>query len=337
MSAEAKPVRWAILGTGTISTKFATALRDIPDASIAAVGSRTAERARVFGTEFGVPESGHCASNAAAVAHPDVEIVYIGTPHECHVHDALLAIEAGKHVLCEKPLTIHVGESERLVAAAKAKGVLLMEAMWTRFIPAYRSLKALVSGGSLGHVVLLAGDFGFKGDPGSDLRLYDKAQGGGSLLDVGVYPLSLAVDLLGEPVAVRALGCVGAVNGVDESLAAVLQHPGGALSTISSSIVADTHQEATIVGTLGRVRVHSPWWKPTGYTVSRDGADDEVVHLPHEGNGYKYQALEAVALVREGKLESPTISLAQSLCVMRVMDEIRAQVGVSYPMDPAPV
>lgn len=297
------------------------------------MGSRTAERAREFGEKFGVPESGHCESVEAAVSLPEVDIVYIGTPHDSHASNALAAIAAGKHVLCEKPFTVTAREAAVVLEAAKDKGVLVMEAMWTRFLPAYKAMREVITRGDIGDIVSFQGDYGFKRGTSGKPLMFSRDHGGGSLLAVGVYPLSIAVDLLGEPEFVSARARLGTETRVDEALSVVMQHPGGALSTITSSLIVESSQEVTIVGTKGRVRIHRPCLRPTAFTVTREGAEDEQVAVPFVGNGYQYQAAELMACVRRGARDCGVMPNQETLAVMRTMDKIRRDAGVVYPMD----
>jgi len=260
-------IRWGILGTGGIACQFATGLSYLPEARLAAVGSRTAGRAAWFGDTFAVPR--RHASYAALAADPDVDVVYVATPHPCHLADALLCLEHGKAVLCEKPLTMNSVEAGTLVARARAKRLFLMEAMWMRFFPLMFRLRELLAEGVIGEVRMVYADFGFHPayDPAG--RLLNRELGGGSLLDVGVYPVSFAHMILGEPERVTGFAHLGE-TGVDEQAAFVLAYAGGRLASLTSSVRHRTAQEAVIVGSEGLIRVHARFWRPSRMTLSRE-------------------------------------------------------------------
>ena len=217
-----------------------------------------------------------------------------------------------------------------MVRCARQHKLFLMEAMWNRFFPLMKRLRDLLAEGAIGEPRILTADFGFREefDPGS--ILFDPAYGGGSLLDVGVYPVSLSSVVFGSPVEIRAAADIGK-SGVDEAAAVILQFAAGELAVVHSSLQVDTRQEAVIVGTRGSLRLSSPWWKPTEMVVTREGAAPETLQLPSEGNGYGYEALEVSRCLRAGLLESELMPLDESLRVMQTLDTIRAQCGLRYP------
>ncbi|HET6428984.1 MAG TPA: Gfo/Idh/MocA family oxidoreductase [Phycisphaerae bacterium] len=325
----AKKIRWGILGPGKIARKFAEGLKSAKDAELAAVGSRSKDRAEEFGVEFG---AARCHGSYEALADdPGVDAVYVATPHPMHKGHSLLCLNAGKAVLCEKPFAINAAEAQEVIAAARAAGVFCMEAMWTRFLPYIVKLRKLLADGAIGEVRMLAADFGFRAgfDPSS--RLLDPNLGGGGLLDVGVYPVSLSSMILGEPAEVAALADLGA-TGVDEQAAYVLKHPGGRLAVLYSAVRTKTPMEAVILGTDGDIRLHSPWWCGQTLTVTA-GGKPETIDLPREGNGYNYEAEEVGRCLRAGRTESDVMPLAETLSVMRTLDAIRAAFGLKYPME----
>ena len=326
-----QPIRWGILGTGAIAQKFAAGLAELGDAELAAVGSRSAAGAAEFAAAHGGPRA-H-GSYAALAADPAVDVVYIATPHSLHHEHALLCLAAGKAVLCEKPFTINAREAAAVIAAAQRSQRFLMEAMWTRFLPAHVRCRALVDSGALGELRLVQADFGFHAafDPAS--RLFDPALGGGALLDVGVYPVALAQQLLGPPTAVAALGELTS-TGVDGQTAILLQHAGGALAQLSAAITTTTPHEAWLLGTAGRLQLHAPWWRAERLTLYV-GDTAQTEELPLIGNGYQYEAAEVMRCLRAGLLESPALPLAATLATMQTLDAVRAQLGVVYPADRA--
>ena len=319
-------IKWGILGTGNIARQFAKGLQNLPDAELAGVGSRTEKSAQAFSETFGGRAYG---SYEALAADPEIDAVYISTPHTLHAENSLLCLEHGKAVLCEKPFTLNAQEAERVINVARAEKLFLMEAMWTRFFPLASTLRELVQRGRVGGVKLLHADFGFRGEVDPGHRLYDPALGGGALLDLGVYPVSLASFLLGTPTEVSSQAHIGE-TGVDEQNAVVLKHAGGALAVLSSTLRASTPQEAVIMGTEGSIRVHSPWWQPTRLTVT-DGAGDEELSSPLPHNGYAYEAAEVARCLRSGETESPVMPLDETLTVMGTLDRCRAAWGLRYP------
>ena len=324
------PIRWGILGTGKTARQFAAGLKVLPGAQLVAVGSRTAAAAAAFGAEFQVP---HCHASYEALANdPEVDVIYVATPHACHKENTLLALAAGKAVLCEKPFTINAREAAEVITFARAKKLFLMEAMWTRCFPLMDKLRELLVTQAIGELRMLTADFGFRAEYHEEPRLFDRAAGGGALLDVGVYPISLASLLFGSPISITTQAHLGR-TGVDEEAAMVLLHAQGQLAVLSTAIRVDTAQEAVLSGTQGRIRIHRPWWRPTVMTLSREGQPDEVMEFPLTGNGYQFEAAEVMRCLRAGKLESNLMPLDESLSVMKTMDAIRAQWGLKYPMD----
>jgi predicted dehydrogenase len=325
-----EPIRWGILGTGGIADKFATGLQDTPDAVLAAVGSRTIEAASAFAGRFGNPRT-H-GSYQDLVNDPDVDIIYVATPHPIHHSAARLCLEAGKAVLCEKPFTLNAGEAADLIAYARERKLFLMEAMWSRFLPAAQRFRQLVADGAIGEPRILHADFGFRGNGDPNHRLFAPSLGGGALLDVGVYVTSMASWIFGRPQSIASFGHIGD-TAVDEQVGLLFGYEGGALSQLTAAVRTNTPQAVTLMGTEGSIRIHPLWWKPTTLTLSRSGQDDETIELPFEGNGYNYEAAEAGRCLREGLLESPGIPLDETLAIMETLDAVRAQWGLTYPME----
>lgn len=319
--------KWGIIGTGNIAGQFARGLAAMTDAELVAVGSRSQESAQTFADTHGAARA-HSSYEALA-ADPEVEAVYVATPHPMHLENSLLCIEHGKAVLCEKPFTLNAGEAQTLIDAAKAKGVFVMEAMWTRFFPVMTKLKELVEGGAIGEVKLLQADFGYNSAFNPESRTFNPDLGGGALLDVGVYPISLASFLLGTPVEVSSQAHLGQ-TGVDEQAAVVLKHEGGALALLSTAVRATTPQEAVIMGTGGSVRLPAAWWKPETLILTTE-AGEETFDSPLPHNGYPYEAAEVARCLQAGLTESPVMPLAETLAVMKTLDACRAQWGMKYP------
>jgi predicted dehydrogenase len=323
-------IRWGILGTGKIAHQFAAALRRLPDAQLIGVGSRAAESAARFADDFEI--SRRYGNYAELVRDPEVDVIYIATPHSCHAENSRLALNAGKAVLCEKPFTINAAQALQVIQLARERKLFLMDAMWTRCFPLIKKLRELLASGTVGEVRQLTADFGFRAEYQDEPRLFGLEFGGGALLDVGVYPVALASLLFGAPKRIVGTANFGS-SGVDEEAAMILTHGGGEMAILHTAIRLDTAQEAIISGTRGRIRIHSPWWRPTSMTLSRDGKADERFDFPLEGNGYEYEAQEVMDCLRSGKLESPLMPLDESLSIMGTLDTLRAQWGLKYPME----
>jgi len=320
--------RWGILGTGSIARQFVRGLNSVPEAEVLAVGSRSEASAAKFADKRNIPR--RHASYQALASDPDVDVVYIATPHPFHAENATLCLEAGKAVLCEKPFCVNAAEAERVVGLAREKGLFLMEGMWTRFFPLMGEVRRLVSEGALGEVRMLNVDFGFRADPDPASRLFAPGLGGGALLDVGVYCVSFASMVLGRPSGSVGISHLGE-TGVDEQASIGLEHEGGRLANLSIGIRTTTPQEATIIGTEAYARIHAPWWRPESMTISRPGEEDETVEVPVTGNGFGYEAAEVMRCLEAGKTESEIMPLDETVSVLRTMDTIRAAWGLKYP------
>lgn len=323
-----EPLRWGVVATGSISAAVTADLQRTPGCSVVAVGSRTQESARAFADRFAIPRA-H-SSYGDLVADPDVDVVYIGTTHDRHHDVALAAIDAGKAVLCEKPFTVTAAQAQEVVAAARARGTFLMEAMWMRCLPAFRRLRGLLDDGAVGEVRALRAALGFVAGPEHPVRLTDPVLAGGALLDMGVYPLTFAYALLGGPSQVRAVGRVE--GGVDVGTAIALAWADGAVAALETSLTAQLRNSAVVSGTTGWIEVPPAFHMSSTFTVHRDGAEPEVVQAPHDGSGYAHECAEVVACVRTGLTESSLVPLDDTLGVMALLDEVRAQIGLHYPV-----
>lgn len=324
-----KTIRWGILGTGNIAKQFARGLAVLPDADLIAVGSRSQSSAAEFAREFTVP---HRHDSYEALANnPDVDVVYVATPHTLHYANSMLCLQAGKAVLCEKPFTINAHEAAALIEVARQAHLFLMEAMWTRFLPALVRVRELIAAGTIGDVHLVQADFGVRATFDPTSRLFDPHLGGGALMDLGVYPVSLASMLFGPPTRISSLAQLGA-TGVDEHAAIVFEHAGGQLALLATSLRTASPHEAWIMGTKGMIRINSPWWHATSLTLR--AADQETqIDLSFEGNGYQYEALEVMECLRAGRRESAVMPLNESLQIMQTLDALRKEWGVQYPME----
>ncbi|MCA0296588.1 MAG: Gfo/Idh/MocA family oxidoreductase [Actinobacteria bacterium] len=331
--AVAPPLKWGVIAPGNIAHMFAGALRNATRQQVVAVGSRTMERARAFADEFGVPAA--YGSYDALVNDPHVDVVYIASPHSEHLPQALLAIEAGKHVLVEKPFTRNAREARKLVAAARKHNVALMEAMWARFLPHTDVVRQLLADGALGTIEVLMADHGQYLPRNRVPRLYDPALAGGSLLDLGIYPVSFASFVLGQPGAVLASGLLTS-TGVDEQVSALFSrypdHP-QAQALVSCTMAAKTPTTASISGSHARIELDGEFYAPTRVRlVSPSGlsiATEQPFLTGH--HGLAFEAAHFAQLVADGFTESPQLPLDETVAIMEVLDEIRSQVRVRYP------
>ena len=324
----APPIRWGILGPGGIAHTFAEAINRHTRAQLVAVGSRNKDRAQRFATQHGIPTT-HVGYEAL-VDDPQVEVVYVASPHSEHREHALLAIAAGKHVLVEKSFTRNAAEAREVVDAARAAGVFCMEAMWTRFLPHVVALRHVLDRGDIGDVVGLIADHGQPfADWPAEHRIHNPALAGGALLDLGVYPVSFAHDLLGVPDRIHATGSL-TPTGVDGQISIALGFGPQVQASLHTTSQAKTATTAVIAGKDGRIEVAGDFYRPTSFTVTRDDGSWWSYDREVDG-GFQYQAAEVARRVAEGATESPRITVDNTLEVMRTLDEIRRQVGVVYP------
>lgn len=364
-----RTIRWGILGTGRIASSFAQGLSALPDAELVAVGSRTPESAASFASRFGIPHA--CGSYRELVQLANIDVVYIATPNIRHKEDCLLCIDAGKAVLCEKPFAMNAVDAQEIVDRAWAKGVFFMEAMWMRFIPAIQKARELLRRGEIGKPWVLQADFGFPIDRDPHGRFLNLGLGGGSLLDRGIYPLSLAWFLFGAPVEIAGQAAIGP-TGVDEQSTVLLKYAGGQLAVLTSTMNAFGTNSGRIIGAEGQIEIADPFFKSERLVVTKSpgaatrtaasGAaapapdsplrkilrrvkravfrlagrrSDQNVHaMPLAGNGYNYEAAEVGRCLREGALESAVMPGSESVAIIKAMDALRAQWGIAYPNDP---
>jgi predicted dehydrogenase len=323
-------IGWGIVATGRIARSFATDLALLRDARITAVGSRRLESALEFADSYAPMARGY-GSYGEVADDPAVEIVYVATPHAMHRADVLRCFEAGKPVLCEKPLALNAEEAVVLVAEARRRGLFFMEAMWMRTNPVIQQIRSMVLDGAVGTVAQVRADLGFYADYPPTHRLYDPALGGSVLLDMGVYPLTFAQLMLGEPSSVAATAALSD-QGVDVNTAISLGYADGAVAALSCSTRAWTPSTASIAGDQGRIDVPTGFHHPDRFDLYRDG---EIESFSTEllGRGYTCEAAEAMRCLREGLAESPLVPLDDTLALIRVMDRIRADLGVRYDAD----
>ena len=326
---EAPPVRWGILGPGNIAHAFATALREGTRQEVVAVGSRSAKRARDFADEFGVPAA--YGSYEELVADETVDVVYVASPHSEHHEHAMLVLEAGKPVLVEKAFTRNAAEASEVLDAARERGVFAMEAMWTRFLPHIDVVRQAVESGLLGDVLTVMADHGQALHPDGPERLSSPHLAGGSLLDLGVYPLSFASMVLGPFESVTAVGHL-TDEGVDAQLSVTVTTREQALGLVGSSMVTKTPTTAAIAGRDARLEIRGDFFMPQPVRLLTPSGEELDRYEPEvREHGFRYEAAEVARCLHAGALESPLMPHAETLRVMEAMDDVRRQVGVRYP------
>ncbi len=320
-----RPLRWGIASTGSIAASMCEALGTLPDAEIVAVGSRTQDAADAFARRFAIPRA-H-GSYDALWADDDVDIVYVASPHSHHHAMTIAALDAGRHVLCEKAFAINAAQARDMVDAARRNDRFLMEAMWTWFIPAVVDIRRRVLDGEIGEVKVIEANFAIPvSDPDGRHRRIDLA--GGAMLDIGIYPVSFARFLAGDPVEAKVSGSLGD-TGVDATVGGVVTFANGALGVFHTSFDMMSSLRASVYGTLGRIDVDAPFWYPSGFTVRLTG--DEPVHIDMAHQGLAHEAAHAMERIRAGHRESNVIPLTTTVSTMELLDDIRAQLGVVYP------
>jgi predicted dehydrogenase len=321
-------IRWGVAGPGGIAARFAEGMRDVDGGTIVAVASRAAERAEAFAARFDIARS--FGSYEALADDADIDAVYVATPHSRHAADTLLYLSAGKHVLCEKPFALNATQASEMVRAAQDHERFVMEAMWSRFLPAYRALATLLDEKRLGEPLHVEANFGWRvPEVVPTERHFDLAQGGGALLDLGVYAVNLSQFVLGPVESVSARGRVG-VTGVDEDVAAVLEHSEGRLGVVQTALRTPLTCTARIAFTEGVIDVPAFMHCPD-HLVVRTPAGEERIDASWEGEGLRFQVDEVHRCLAEGRLESPVMPWRDTVGIAEVLDDIRAQIGVRYP------
>jgi predicted dehydrogenase len=321
-------IRWGIVGPGKIAVGFADAMARVEGGEVVAVASRSIDRANDFADRYGI--AARYDDDRALAEDPDVDVVYVATPHSRHEQDALLHIAAGKHVLCEKPAALNAAQTRRMVEAATAADVFFMEAVWSRFLPSYVALGEVLAAGRIGTPLQVDADFGFVMAVEPTARHFDPLQGGGALLDLGIYPIQLSTFVLGPVARVGAVGRLGE-TGVDEQVAAVLQHEAGGLGVVKAAITTPLACTARISGSEGWIDLPAFMHCPGSLTVHGGGAPAETIEAPATGNGLDHEIDEVHRCLAEGLTESPGMPAAESIALATVMDDIRAQIGLTYP------
>jgi predicted dehydrogenase len=323
-----KEIRWGVIGTGGIARAFARDLKLAPGHHVVAVGSRSIEKAEEFATQFDCLGLG----SYEALVDADVDAVYVATPHPMHAPNTILALEHGKPVLCEKPFAVNSRESATMIATARRKNVLLMEAMWSRFLPHYRKIRELVNSGELGEVISISADHGQNLPLPDFYRLHAPELAGGALLDLGIYPISFAYFILGKPQSMTAKAEFTR-TGVDSQTSMILRYDSGAHANLTTTLLVKSPCTATIVGTKGTLFIDGDFYTPTSMRLKR--VSGEIIEFPktYSGHGLREQAIEFAELLHAGKKESDLMSHHDTQSIMETMDEIRSQINLVYPFE----
>lgn len=319
-------VRWGIIGPGKIAKKFADAMTRVPGNSLHAVASRDLSRAEAFAKTFGAPQA--YGSYEQLARDKQVDVVYVATPHAFHKAHSILCMQHGKAVLCEKPMSVNYAATQVMVDVARAQGVFLMEAFWTRFMPLTHALEELLRKGAIGEVKYVRADFGVSFGFDTESRIFNLDLGGGSLLDVGVYPLFLVLLVLGKPHDIKS-AVVKSKTGSDDLMNALLTYENGCVANILSSTNCKTPQTADIIGTTGSIHIPAAWWKTQSLTLTTRG---ETINVEgkYPGNGYEFEIAEVQRCLADGKKESDLLPLSFSLLMSEVVETILKQHDITY-------
>lgn len=325
-------IRWGILGCGKIASKFASDLKLVDDALLMAVASRDQKKRETFTRNYGASFS--FDTYEALASSNQVDVIYVATPHGFHYEHVMLCLRHKKAVLCEKALALNLRQATEMIELAQQQGVFLMEAFWTKFLPQYKVITELIPAGEIGEVKMIQADFGFRAAVPLAQRLYDPALGGGSLLDIGIYPVFLAISILGKPVEVRAT-MKPFDTGVDEQCAITFKFANGEIASLYSTFAADTPVAAVISGTTGRIHMRNRFHNVTATLalVRKDESPNELPVHREEGFGYQFEARHVGECLRQGLMESPVMRHRDSLLLMETLDRIRNACGVKYDVD----
>lgn len=328
---EKRTIKWGILSTGNIANKFAQGMAELPDAEIIAVASRGLDRAQSYAQTYNIPTA--YGSYAELFENPEVEAVYIGTPHPFHEANVIPCLEHGKAVLCEKPLAVNSAQVNRMIQSAKTNRVFLMEAMWSRHLPVWVQIRQWLQEGLIGDIRLLTADFSFLSltdDPNH--RRYNPDLAGGALLDIGIYPIALAYMIFGEDPEEVQSTMNPFHTGTDETSAYLFRYADGAIASLTSSFAGQGSMEAVITGTKGTIRVPL-FWKAQEAYVQLAGEESKRYDFPYAATGLQCQASTMMDCMRAGKLESEIMPWSESIRMMKMMDNLRQSWGLVYPFE----
>jgi predicted dehydrogenase len=321
-------INWGIIGPGKIARKFATDIKVVPNAALHAVASRNIDKASDFAKEFDAKYA--FGSYEELLNCPDLDAIYIATPHVFHYENTMMCLKAGFPVLCEKPFAMNRQQVQEMINTAQENNVFLMEAMWTSCLPTLLKTKSLIANGMLGDVFSIRADFGFNAPRNFENRIYKKALGGGALLDIGIYPVFLALHLFGYPNEILAAAKLGQ-TGIDEEIGIIFQYEDGKMAHLHSTILTETATEAFIYGTSGTLQLHGRWFTPTHMTLHTKGSETpEVITFDYKSGGFEYEIAETTQCLLDGKLQSDLMPLKESLALIQLLDAIRTKIGLHY-------
>jgi predicted dehydrogenase len=326
-------IKWGILGCGRIASKFASDLQLVSDAELIAVASRSKEKALEFSSTY--PAKFIHGNYEELATNPEVDVIYVATPHSHHHEHSLLCLKNRKAVLCEKAFAINVNQAKEMIREARSQKIFLMEALWTKFLPHFQVVREMITEGSLGEIRSALINFGFRPANPVPARIYDPELGGGSLLDIGIYNVFIALTLLGKPDEIDAC-MTPAPTGVDEQMAISFRYKNGCIAQLFSSFQSNLATEADIAGNKGRIRLTTRFYEPSTSIEFYPGRADskQIIDFPKEpGWGYQYEIRHVQECLKKGLIESPVMTLDHTMEIMEVLDEIRRKAGLSYPAD----
>lgn len=327
---ENKIFNWGVIAPGGIAHKFVHDLQFVPNARLHAVASRSLDRAEAFASQYGASYA--YGSYEEIIDCPNLDVIYVATPHSEHFANTLICLKAGIPVLCEKAFAVNSVQLNEMVALAKEKSVFLQEAIWTRFHPSVKKVMEIVDRGTIGKIIHISANFGFLAPYDLNNRIYNLSLTGGSLMDIGIYPLFISKLLLGNPAKIKAVGTL-AETGIDLNCSMALSYESGATASLFSTVAAETDTICTIYGTLGTINMHSRFHETKAITLAVKGKEPVTYECERLGFGYSYEAEDVQRCLLEGKIENEKLPLQFSLDLMKIMDEIRSQIGLKYPED----
>ncbi|WP_024769130.1 Gfo/Idh/MocA family protein [Aquimarina macrocephali] len=321
-----RSIKWGIIGCGKIAHKFANDLKAVPNAILYAVASRDLKKAQDFGKKY---QTSTCYENYEALSiDPNIDVIYIATPHVFHYENTLMCLANKKAVLCEKPFAMNTAQVEEMITAAKKNNVFLMEALWTYFLPHYTYVLDVVTSNELGKVKMLKADFGFTTSFDPEGRVFNKKLGGGSLLDVGIYPLFAALSILGYPEEINAQATIGK-TGVDEDCSIQLQYKNGATASLFSAVTKETDTTATLEFEKGTIIINSRFHEPSSITILKEGKSERI-EFKVTTNGYNYEAIHVQEMLLQNHKESTVMSFEKSLQLINLLDTVREKIKLHY-------
>jgi predicted dehydrogenase len=326
----AEKIKWGILGTGKIAHKFAADLRLVQQAELRAVASRSIEKAARFGAEFHAVK--YYGTYLELANDPEIDVVYIATPHVFHCENTLMCLKAGKSVLCEKPMGMNAHEVGAMIRESKSSNLFLMEALWTRFIPATEKLIEVIEKGVVGEITRLQSDFGYAAGYDPESRLFNKKLGGGALLDIGLYPVYLSLLLMGMPASIRA-SAILTKSGVDASCVIHFGYENGTQADLEATLQENTPIEALIKGTKGSIKMHKRFHHTEKLIVTEFGKSPKILNIPYRGNGYFHEIEEVISCIQNHEIQSLKMPHSMSMDLITTLDKIRQEIDLTYEGD----